>query len=104
MAAGRIVRVYVLFCSCSSKQSYGMKCALSCLALVCLAIANSQATTSESDEVKEHLIKLEKQSWEAWKNRDVKFFQNFLSDDHVEVGFGGLTSRCHHRAGSVRST
>jgi hypothetical protein len=70
-----------------------MKCALSFLALVCLAIANSQATTSESDEVKEHLIKLEKQSWEAWKNRDGKFFQNFLSDDHVEVGFGGLTSK-----------
>jgi len=69
-----------------------MKCALSFLALVCLAIDNGQATTSESDEVKEHLIQLEKQSWEAWKN-DGKFFQNFLSDDHVEVGFGGLASK-----------
>src|SRR5437764_2739146 len=43
--------------------------------------------------IKEQLIKLEKQSWEAWKNRDGKFFQNFLSDDHVEVGFGGLTNK-----------
>jgi hypothetical protein len=116
-----------------------MKYAFSFLAFVCLAIANGQTTTSESDEVKEHPIKLEKQSWEAWKDRDSKFFQDFLSDDHVEVGFGGLTnkaqvvavvgspictvksykrpcspigknkipfatSRCHHPAGSVRST
>ena len=70
-----------------------MKFAVSLLALVCLAIASREATASESDDVKEHLIKLEKQSWEAWKNRDGKFFQDFLSDDHVEVGFGGLTNK-----------
>lgn len=72
-----------------------MKYAVSFLAFVCLAIANGQTTLSESDEVaiKQHLIELEKQSWEAWKNRDGKFFQNFLSDDHVEVGFGGLTNK-----------
>jgi hypothetical protein len=93
MAAGRIARFYVLFCSWGCKQSCGMKYAVSFLAVVCLAIANGQTTTSESDEVKEHLIKLEKQSWEAWKNRDSKFFQDFLSDDHVEVGFGGLTNK-----------
>jgi uncharacterized protein DUF4440 len=40
--------------------------------------------------LRDHLIDLEKQSWEAWKNHDGKFFQQFLSDDHVEVGFGGL--------------
>jgi hypothetical protein len=70
-----------------------MKYVLSFLALVCLAIANGKATTSESDELKEHLIKLEQQSWEAWKNRDGKIFQDFLSDDHVEVGFSGLTNK-----------
>jgi hypothetical protein len=72
-----------------------MKYALSFLAFVCLAIANGQTTTSESDAVaiKEHLIKLEKQSWEAWKNRDGKFFQDFLSDDHVEVGLSGVTGK-----------
>ena len=34
---------------------------------------------------------MEKKSWEAWKNRDGKFFQDFLSEDHVEVGFSGVT-------------
>jgi hypothetical protein len=70
-----------------------VKYALFFLGFLCLAVANGHATTSESDAVKEHLRKLEKQSWEAWKNRDGKFFQNFLSDDHVEVGFGGLTNK-----------
>jgi hypothetical protein len=95
MAAGRIARFYVLFYACAFKKSCGMKYALSFLAVVCLAIANGQTTMSEPDEVaiKEHLIKLEKQSWEAWKNHDSKFFQDFLSDDHVEVGFGGLTNK-----------
>jgi hypothetical protein len=30
---------------------------------------------------------------EAWKNRDGKFFEEFLSDDHVEVGFGGVPNK-----------
>lgn len=48
---------------------------------------------AEEGALKEHLVNLEKQSWEAWKNRDGKFFQEFLSDDHVEVGFGGVASK-----------
>ncbi len=51
------------------------------------------ADPTEEAALKEQLVKLEKQSWEAWKNRDGKFFQEFLSDDHVEVGFGGLSTK-----------
>ena len=39
------------------------------------------------------LIALEKKSWEAWKNRNGKFFDEFLSDDHLEVGFGGIVNK-----------
>jgi hypothetical protein len=39
------------------------------------------------------LIALEKKSWEAWQNRDGKFFDEFLSDDHLEVGLGGLANK-----------
>jgi hypothetical protein len=49
--------------------------------------------SSDFAVIKEQLIKLEKQSWEAWKNRDGKFFQDFLSDDHVEVGCGGVSNK-----------
>jgi len=37
----------------------------------------------DNTAVKETLVNLEKQSWEAWKKRDGKFFQQFLADDHV---------------------
>ena len=39
------------------------------------------------------MVKLEKQSWTAWKNHDGKFFEGFLSDDHVELGIGGPTNK-----------
>jgi hypothetical protein len=61
-----------------------------------LALAGSLTAETQSTEeaaLKEHLVNLEKQSWEAWKNRDGKFFQEFLSDDHVEVGFGGVSNK-----------
>src|SRR5258708_2449720 len=74
-----------------------MKHIISFLTLISVFIlaTGSIANAESGDEtaVKEQLIKLEKQSWEAWKNRDAKFFQEFLSDDHVEVGFGGLTNK-----------
>ncbi len=53
--------------------------------------AKSRASTISSDNnaLKDTLVILEKKSWLAWKDRDGKFFQEFLSDDHVELGFGG---------------
>src|SRR4051812_41685515 len=45
------------------------------------------------------LVGLEKQSWEAWKNHDGKFFQGFLADDHVELGFGGPAGKATVVAG-----
>ena len=52
-----------------------------------------QGAQPDKGALKETLVGLEKQSWEAWKNHDGKFFQEFLSDDHVEVGFGGPANK-----------
>jgi hypothetical protein len=60
-----------------------------------LSKAGETTSTSSADRLKDTLIDLEKKSWEAWKNRDGNFFQSFLSDDHVEVGFGGLTDKAN---------
>ena len=46
-------------------------------------------TPSEADS----LVTLERQSWDAWQKRDGKFFESFLSVDHVEVGFGGIADK-----------
>jgi hypothetical protein len=72
--------------------------AIASLALASLLPAQSAqpaAQSAQPDKValKEILADLEKRSWEAWKNHDGKFFEGFLSDDHVEVGFGGPTNK-----------
>lgn len=79
---------------------------LSIVALCCAGLFLSfavpfpgRAAEKEPASLKEELVKLEMQSWEAWKNHNGKFFERFLSSDHVEVGFGGLTSKASVMAG-----
>lgn len=78
---------------------------LAVAALGALVLASSpsapsrEAPASDSASLKETLVNLEKQSWVAWKGRDGKFFQGFLSEDHVEVGFGGPTDKANVVAG-----
>jgi hypothetical protein len=59
----------------------------------------ARSADSENGSLKELLAARERQSWEAWKGRDGKFFQEFLSDDHVEVGFNGRTNKASVVAG-----
>jgi len=65
------------------------------IAVAGLALATLLPAQAQTDKgaLKETLVGLEKQSWEAWKNHDGKFFQEFLSDDHVEVGSGGPANK-----------
>lgn len=51
------------------------------------------AASPAAGTLEEALVNLEKQSWEAWKNHDGTFFEHFLADDHVEVGFDGPTDK-----------
>jgi hypothetical protein len=50
------------------------------------------ATTTE-DSLQQTLESAERRSWVAWQKRDGAYFQHFLSDDHVEVGTNGLSSK-----------
>jgi hypothetical protein len=50
-------------------------------------------TSAPNDKLKSTLIDLEKRSWVAWQKRDGAFYQTFLSDDHVEVGGRGTSSK-----------
>jgi hypothetical protein len=63
------------------------------LVFVALVLSSSLPVRADDSAVKENLITLEKQSWEAWKNRNAEFFKDFLSDDHVEVGFYGVANK-----------
>lgn len=57
------------------------------------AYRRSEVGAPTADPLKDTLVGLERRSWEAWQRRDGAFFQVFLSDDHVEVGFRGVTRK-----------
>ena len=56
-------------------------------------------TPSGNTALQEHLAAQERQSWVAWQNHDAKFFERFLSEDHVEVGPYGITNKSSVVAG-----
>jgi hypothetical protein len=70
---------------------------LTVIALLIFAFASlvsgQKKQADKTAALKETLITHEKQSWEAWQKRDGKFFQEFLADDHVEVGFTGVAGK-----------
>jgi hypothetical protein len=64
------------------------------VAVILLALASNRALSqAPNPALEKELITLEKQSWEAWKNRDGDFFNKFLSDDHVEIHPGGVAGK-----------
>lgn len=65
------------------------------MAVLALGAANGDG----AGDLKDALVAKERQSWEAWKNRDGSFFAGFLSEDHVEVGFNGRTNKASVVAG-----
>ena len=52
-------------------------------------ITGGASAAAPTPDVEKTLIQLEKDSWVAWQKHDTKFYNRFLSDDHVEVGFAG---------------
>jgi hypothetical protein len=69
------------------------------LAATLLAITASASAAQSSKSVSlspadEKLIReLETKSWVAWKGHDAAFFEQFLSDDHVEVHAYGIVGK-----------
>jgi hypothetical protein len=57
------------------------------------ALAFGVSTPAAEDPVEAQLVRLEKQSWAAWKDRDGAFYDRFLSDDHLEIGAYGVGNK-----------
>lgn len=55
--------------------------------------ASSQPTRGTARTVADTLMQLEIRSWDAWKARDSSFYRTFLSDDHVELGWSGRSTK-----------
>ena len=50
-----------------------------------LDLAAAPAAHSPDQKLEARLTAMEKASWAAWQNMDVPFWEDFLSDDHVEL-------------------
>ena len=53
------------------------------------ANANAAAKPVAAAPTKDALVALEKSGWEAWKNKDAKFWDGYLSDKYVGFGPSG---------------
>lgn len=48
---------------------------------------------SDNSSVESEIIALEKQAWEAWKNKDSAFFQKNLTDNALSVNSSGVSDK-----------
>jgi hypothetical protein len=68
-----------------------------CCAIVLAARAGPatyrSSDASQTSDVDDALVSLERDSWAAWQKRDGTFFADFLDRDHVEVGFSGIAGK-----------
>src|SRR5713101_1724270 len=55
--------------------------------------ANTAAKTAPAAPTKDELVTLEKSAYEAWKSKDAKFWDTFLSDKFVGWGSSGRLDR-----------
>jgi hypothetical protein len=72
----------------------GLNVCLACLlCLGALALIGCGRNNHDEEATKTALIDLEKQSWQAWKDHDATFFQNFLANDHWEILSNGPVNK-----------
>ena len=57
------------------------------------ATPSRPAAAQGAGDVKQTLIDLEKGAWEAWKKKDGKYFESFLSDDTIQVNAAGVARK-----------
>ena len=66
---------------------------LSSIAATALFAAETSAQTALASSDETLIRELEAKSWVAWKSRDASFFEQFLSEDHVEVHPYGIVGK-----------
>jgi len=50
-----------------------------------MAFAGVSAAHSPDQNLEKQLMALERSSWAAWQKMDVSFWEDFLSEDHIEL-------------------
>jgi len=63
------------------------------IAIAATSAAFGQTTMSQDSKVEAQIIALEKAGWEAWKNKNVAWFQTNLAEDALQVNGGGVLNK-----------
>ena len=63
------------------------------IAIGASSVAFGQTKMSQDGKVEAQIIALEKAGWEAWKNKDVSWFQTNQADDALTVHADGVTNK-----------
>lgn len=50
-----------------------------------IGLAAASAASAPDQQLEKQLTALEEASWAAWRKMDVSFWEDFLSDDHIEL-------------------
>jgi hypothetical protein len=61
------------------------------LAVASLPLAAADKSSAVDPKTEDAIVKMEKQLWEAWKNKDTKPFEENIADDGVGIGMAGKT-------------
>jgi hypothetical protein len=63
------------------------------ISFVLTALLIASTAGAQTSSLADSLERMERDSWRAWQSHDGKFFDGFLSDDHVELGEFGSSSK-----------
>ena len=73
-----------------------MKRSIITLALAALAFTFAAGQTKRNSPVEAEIVALEKMAFEAWKNKDKKFFEEHMSADGQYLDLNGVGSKAQY--------
>lgn len=73
-----------------------MKGSIITLALVAVAFTFAAGQTKHNNSVEAEIIALEKRAFEAWKNKDKKFFEEHMAEDGLYLDLNGVGSKAQY--------
>jgi uncharacterized protein (TIGR02246 family) len=66
------------------------------LALLTLVVTCALGQTKPNDSVEAQIVALEKSAFEAWKNKDRKFFEEHMSEDGQYLDLNGVGGKAQY--------
>ena len=66
------------------------------IAITATTAAFGQTKVSKNTEVKAQIIALEKQNWEAFKNKDAAWIQSNATEDFLNITSGGVATKSEY--------